>query len=89
VVRDGLSVRATEALVRQLAAPAGSRAEAGRKAENAAAQQGDPNVLALQQDLSGRLGAKVLIQQESGGKGRLVISYHSLEELDGILAHIQ
>jgi ParB family chromosome partitioning protein len=46
-------------------------------------------VLALQQDLSGRLGAKVLIQQESGGKGRLVISYHSLEELDGILAHIQ
>jgi len=89
VVRDGLSVRATEALVRQLAAPPGSRPEAGRKGENAASQQGDPNVLALQQDLSGRLGAKVLIQQESGGKGRLVISYHSLEELDGILAHIQ
>jgi ParB family transcriptional regulator, chromosome partitioning protein len=89
VVREGLSVRATEALVRRLAAPAGSSPDPARKGGNAASQQGDPNVLALQQDLSERLGAKVLIQQESGGKGRLVISYHSLEELDGILGHIK
>jgi ParB family chromosome partitioning protein len=89
VVRDGLSVRATEALVRRLTAPPGSGPDPVRKGGNAAAQQGDPNVLALQQDLSERLGAKVLIQQESGGKGRLVISYHSLEELDGILGHIK
>ena len=89
VVRDGLSVRATEALVRRLSAPPGSSPDPVRKDGNAASQQGDPNVLALQQDLSERLGAKVLIQQESGGKGRLVISYHSLEELDGILGHIK
>ncbi|RYD93865.1 MAG: chromosome partitioning protein ParB, partial [Sphingomonadales bacterium] len=33
--------------------------------------------------------AKVLIQQGSGGRGKLVIAYNSLDELDGILAHIQ
>jgi ParB family chromosome partitioning protein len=49
----------------------------------------DPNVSSLQQDLSEKLGAKVLIQQGSGGKGKLVIAYNSLDELDGILAHIQ
>ena len=36
-----------------------------------------------------RLGAKVLIQHGSGGNGKLVVSYHSLEELDGILTHIK
>jgi ParB family chromosome partitioning protein len=60
---------------------------AGRDAE--AAPQLDPNVASLQQDLAERLGAKVLIQQGSGGKGKLVINYNSLDELDGILAHIQ
>ena len=29
------------------------------------------------------------IQQGSGGKGKLVVTYNSLDELDGILAHIQ
>ncbi len=44
---------------------------------------------ALQQDLTERLGAKVLIQQASGGKGRLGCAYNSLDELDGILTHIR
>ncbi len=44
---------------------------------------------ALQQDLTEKLGAKVLIQQGSGGKGRLVIAYNTLDELDGILRHIK
>jgi ParB family chromosome partitioning protein len=89
VARDGLSVRATEALVRRLTAAPGTAPDPVRKSGDAASQQGDPNVLALQQDLSERLGAKVLIQQESGGRGRVVISYHTLEELDGILGHIR
>jgi ParB family chromosome partitioning protein len=89
VVREGLSVRATEALVRRLVTPASASPGSGSKGGNAAPQNVDPNVLALQQDLSERLGAKVLIQQESGGKGRLVVSYNSLEELDGILGHIK
>ncbi len=86
VVRDGLSVRQTEALVRGLTDPARQKVPAGG---NAAPQQIEANVSALQQDLSERLGAKVLIQQGSGGKGRLVVNYNSLDELDGILSHIR
>jgi ParB family chromosome partitioning protein len=87
VVSQGMSVRQTEALVRQLIAAAAPGSGAGPKIS--AAQQIDPNVRALQQDLSEKLGAKVLIQQDSGGKGKLVIAYNSLDELDGILHHIQ
>jgi ParB family chromosome partitioning protein len=86
VVRDGLSVRETESLVRQLIAPV---AEKAPLRNSSAEQQIDPNVRALQQDLTERLGAKVLIQQGSDGKGRLVVNYNSLDELDGILARIR
>ncbi|WP_111657860.1 ParB/RepB/Spo0J family partition protein [Isoalcanivorax indicus] len=79
VVARGLNVRQTEALVRDFdkvrAAPA--------------PQREDPNVRQLMNDLSDRLGAPVAIRQGSGGKGKLVISYNSLDELDGILAHIK
>ncbi len=85
VVREGLSVRATEAAVRNLSTPA----EATAKLTDAATHKTDPNVTALQQDLTERLGAKVLIQQGSGGKGKLIVSYNSLDELDGILGHIR
>jgi ParB family chromosome partitioning protein len=84
VQRESLSVRETEALVRQLLSPAPARDRTGA----AAAAQADPNVGALQRDLTEKLGAKVLIQQRSAGKGRLVISYNNLDELDGILRHI-
>jgi ParB family chromosome partitioning protein len=85
VLREHLSVRDTEALVRTLLAPV----QKGPKSAVVASQQTDPNVRALQQDLAERLGAKVLIQQGSEGKGRLVIAYNSLDELDGILRHIK
>jgi ParB family chromosome partitioning protein len=85
VVREGLSVRATEALVRQLTTPVPE----ATKTPDAAPHKTDPNVTALQQDLAERLGAKVLIQQGSGGKGKLIVSYNSLDELDGILGHIR
>ena len=49
----------------------------------------DPNIRRLQDDLSERLGTRVQIQHGKGGKGRLVLAYGSLEELDGILGHIQ
>jgi ParB family chromosome partitioning protein len=49
----------------------------------------DPNITKLEQDLADRLGAKVLLQHGHAGKGKLVINYNSLDELDGILAHIQ
>ena len=84
--RNGLSVRETEALVRKILQPPGGSGGDGR---DTASQQTDPNITRLQDDLSDKLGAKVLIQHGSGGKGKLVVAYNSLDELDGILAHIQ
>ncbi|PRB82787.1 ParB/RepB/Spo0J family partition protein [Pseudomonas sp. MYb185] len=79
VVARGLTVRQTEALVRQWLNP---RREAG-------AIRGNPDIERLQQDLAERIGAEVKIQHGAKGKGRLVISYNSLDELDGVLMHIK
>jgi ParB family transcriptional regulator, chromosome partitioning protein len=83
VARKSLSVRDTEALVRRMQ-------QRGKEAETAAdaAGKADPDVRRLEQDLAEKLGAKVLIQHSQAGKGKLVVSYNSLDELDGILAHI-
>jgi ParB family transcriptional regulator, chromosome partitioning protein len=82
VAKKGLSVRETEALVRRLQNPASTPSAGGTAAH-------DPNVARLERELADKLGARVAIQQGSGGKGKLVVSYNSLDELDGILAHIQ
>src|SRR3569833_1768748 len=85
VAKSGLSVRETEALVRRMQAP-GSAAAAAESAQGGAR---DPNVLRLEQELADKLGARVAIQHSTAGKGKLVVTYNSLDELDGILAHIQ
>ena len=82
VARKGLSVRETEALVRRLQAPHAPVAPDG-------SVERDPNVTRLEQELAEKLGARVAIQAGRGGRGKLVVSYNSLDELDGILAHIQ
>lgn len=79
VVNRGLSVRETEELVRRLQNPPVTPTPATV----------DPNIRNLQEDLSGKLGAKVQLQHSSRGKGKLVVHYNSLDELDGILAHIK
>ncbi len=85
VVKKGLSVRETEALVRRLNNP-----EKHRAAENGSAVAGrDPNVTRLETELADKLGAQVQIQHTSAGRGKLVVAYNSLDELDGILSHIQ
>ena len=82
VVSRSLSVRQTEALVRKLQA----EAEQGpKKSRNTV----DPNIRALQDDLADRLGARGSIAHGNRGKGKLVIEYSSLDELDGILGHIK
>jgi ParB family transcriptional regulator, chromosome partitioning protein len=81
VVRKSLSVRETEALVRRLGQPQRERAAGADAAV-------DPNIRRLQDDLSEKLGATVAIEHSETGKGRLVVRYNSLDELDGILTHI-
>jgi ParB family chromosome partitioning protein len=81
VVSKSLSVRETEALVRHMGQPARSEADARTSAV-------DPNIRRLQDDLSEKLGAAVAIEHAQSGKGRLVVKYNSLDELDGILTHI-
>ena len=83
VAKKGLSVRETEALVRSMLAKAGG---GGAPKESRAL---DPNVQRLQDELSEKLGAPVKIEHGGGGKGKVVVTYHSLDELDGILAHIR
>ena len=85
VTSRGLSVRETERLVRQLQQEDEERANpVPRQTPNT-----DPDVRRLQDDLAERLGAQVQIHPGTRGGGRLVIAYHSLDELDGILAHIK
>ncbi|MCK7547951.1 ParB/RepB/Spo0J family partition protein [Marinobacter koreensis] len=82
VVGKSLSVRQTEALVRRL------QQETPKKSNNRS-QDTDPNIRRLQDDLAERLGARVAISHGAKGKGKLVIEYSSLDELDGILGHIK
>ena len=77
VVRRQLSVRETEALVKRMQKPATARP--GKT---------DPDILRLQDELTERLCARVLIQHGAGGKGKLVISYNSSDELEGIIGHL-
>jgi ParB family chromosome partitioning protein len=82
VARKGLSVREAEALVRRMLSRRHDEPEREPPRK-------DPNVDRLEQDLAGRLGAKVQLQHTAKGRGKLVISYNNLDELDGILEHIQ
>lgn len=81
VVDKGLSVRETENLVRRLLE---------RPATNKSAHtRTDPDVRALATRLSEKLGAKVRVLHSRSGKGRLLIDYNNLDELEGILARIR
>ena len=79
VVAKKLSVRETENFVRRLLSDSESPKPATK----------DPNTRRLQDDLSAKLGAEVRIQHDKAGKGRLVIRYNSLDELDGILERMK
>ncbi len=79
VVAKGLSVRQTEALVRKI--------QQGTP-EIVVAQKPSSDVLKLEESLSEKVGVPVSISHSAKGKGKLVLSYNSLDELDGILAHM-
>ena len=82
VVAQGLSVRDTERLVHHLAHPGKAGAKRGTRPV-------DPDVASLAESLAQTLGAKVVIEAKQGGSGRLVISYSSLDQLDGIIARLK
>ena len=79
IAKKGLSVRQTEELVRKAKSPK----------EVVSERSIDPNIKNLEESLGEKLGAKVLIEHKTNGKGRLIVSYNSLDELDGILAHFK
>ncbi|HBS41978.1 MAG TPA: chromosome partitioning protein ParB, partial [Oceanospirillales bacterium] len=79
VVGKAMTVRQAEALVRNYDAPQ----------EKKAADKPDPDIIRLERLLGEKLGARVAIQHSRSGKGKLVISYTGLDELDGILNHIK
>ena len=82
IAKKGLSVRETEALVKRLSSGDDKPAKASTRTL-------DPDIRRLQDDLSQRLGARVSIQHGAKGHGKLIVNYNSIDELDGILEHIQ
>ncbi|MBU2713570.1 ParB/RepB/Spo0J family partition protein [Zooshikella harenae] len=81
VVAKGLSVRQTESLVRHI--------QADKKVKDNKSTPIDPDIKKLEDDLGEKLGAPVVIQHTAKGKGKLIIKYNSLDELDGVLDHIK
>jgi len=77
VVKQGLTVRATEKLIKSL----GTEKTTAPKAL-------DADTLRLQAELTEKTGAKVIINHQQNGKGKLVFNYTSLEELEGIISRI-
>ncbi|MBM5572375.1 MULTISPECIES: ParB/RepB/Spo0J family partition protein [Deefgea] len=78
VVLKGLSVRDVEALVKKM------------QQEPVAAKEKaiDPDVLRLQESVSERIGARVIIQSGKKGSGKLTIEYGSLDQLDSLLSRL-
>lgn len=80
-VAKGMTVRQTEALVRRLLQQ--------QTADPVKEHRFDPDIKRLQDKLSDQVGAPVSIQHNAKGKGRLILKYNSLDELEGILDHIK
>ncbi|QZA81495.1 ParB/RepB/Spo0J family partition protein [Deefgea piscis] len=78
VVLKGLSVREVEALVKKMQ----------QEPMTAKQHKPDPDVLRLQEEVSSRIGARVVIQSGKKGSGRVTIEYGSLDQLDALLARL-
>ena len=79
VVSKSLSVRQTEAMARQLLE--------GKK-QTHPEPASDFDLQELEENLAKKVGVPVMIQHGAKGKGKLILKYNSLDELDGILAHM-
>lgn len=81
ITKRGLSVREAEKLSRSMLPD-----KSGKSGKQ---KQTDRDIQRLEDDLAARLAAKVTIRYHSTGKGRLLVDFNSLDELEGILEHIQ
>ena len=81
VIRNSLSVRETEKLVRRM--------QEGTKKPATTQVGANADIQRLEKDMTDKLGAKVRIDHSKKGNGKLIIGYNSLDELDGILKHIK
>jgi ParB family chromosome partitioning protein len=77
VVARGLNVRQTEALVRN----------ERQNVKFGSSKPRDANTLAVERDLSGRLGLRVRLQRRGNG-GTLSIAYRSLDQLDELIRRL-
>ena len=80
MTQKNLNVRQTEAMVKRLLKPNDKPAPENTNAARETRQ--------LEQKISETIGQPVAIRHTSKGSGKLIISYNSLDELDGILEHI-
>jgi len=78
-VAKNYSVRQAEDLVRQELSPSKARMSPPR----------DRDVAALEEELSDRLGTRVMIQSKPKGRGRLAIDYGSLDQLEELLTKLR
>jgi ParB family chromosome partitioning protein len=79
VIKHGLSVRETERLVARMLKAKTAKPEPRK----------DRDVLRLEEDLSDKLGARVSIQANRKGSGRMVVEFASLDQLDGLIRRFQ
>lgn len=78
VVKRGLSVRGTEQLVKRTL-----KGQSDKESPDS-----DPDIRRLETRISEKLGAAVKIKSGKQGSGKLIISFHNSDELDGILEHL-
>ena len=81
---QGLSVREVERRAQQLA-----QGKIPHRKDAKPVKKADADLIVLERELSERLNAKVAVQHGRGGRGKLVIEYHGLDALEGILEKIR
>ncbi|WP_096086648.1 ParB/RepB/Spo0J family partition protein [Agaribacterium haliotis] len=81
IVAKGLSVRQAEALSK--------KALQSDDVEKVIVEEENRDIANLQEKLGEQIGVPVEVQHSKKGSGKLVLKYNNLDELDGILAHLQ
>mgnify|MGYP003323881414 FL=1 len=81
VVKQNLSVRATENYIRNIGK------KLGRKKNSS--ESLNPDVHRLEVSIAEKIGAKLQIKHKTNGNGQIIINYNSLDELEGIIEHIK